>query len=159
VINAQVPWELAGQTSTTVRVSYPGVASSDTPVLLAPSLPGIFGVRNSDGTLNSPSNPAKPGDFITLYGTGGGPTSPAGVTGALWPRTTPLPSLTLKVSVTIGGENADVLYSGASPGSSSGIFQINALLPADLQPSAATSLSLTIGDASSPSVPVAIGNR
>jgi len=50
VINAQVPWELAGQTSTTVRVSYPGVASTDTPVLLAPSLPGIFGVANSDGT-------------------------------------------------------------------------------------------------------------
>src|SRR6185295_10369793 len=90
VINAQVPWELAGQTSTTVRVSYPGVSSADTPVLLAPSLPGIFGVRNSDGTLNSPSNPAKPGDFITLYGTGGGPTSPAGVTGALWRLMTPL---------------------------------------------------------------------
>jgi uncharacterized protein (TIGR03437 family) len=159
VINAQVPWELAGQTSTTVRISYPGVASADTPVLLARSLPGIFGVRNSDGTLNSPSNPAKPGDFIVIYGTGGGPTSPAGVTGALWTLTTPLPTLTLKVSVTIGGENASVLYAGASPQSSSGIFQINVLLPSDLPPSATASLNLTIGNASSPAIPVAIGTR
>jgi len=159
VINAQVPWELAGQTSTTVRVSYPGVASTDTPVLLAPSLPGIFGVANSDGTLNSPSNPAKPGDFITIYGTGGGPTSPAGVTGAFWSLTTPLPSLTLKVSVTMGGENANVLYSGASPQSSSGIFQINVRVPADLPPSVTSSLNLTIGDASSPTLPIAIGTR
>ncbi len=159
VINAQVPWELAGLTSTTVRVSYPGVASTDTPVLLAPSLPGIFGVRNSDGTLNSPSNPARPGDFITLYGTGGGPASPAGVTGAFWPPTTPLPLLTLKVSVTIGGENASVLYAGSSPQSSSGIFQMNVRLPSDLPPSATASLTVKIGDASSMPVSIATGTR
>lgn len=162
VINAQVPWELAGQTSTTVRISYlgvplMGVASADTPVLLAPSLPGIFGVANSDGSRNSPSNPARPGDFITIYGTGGGPTNPGGVTGAFWQWTTPLPSLTLKVSVAIGGENGSLEYAGASPQSSSGIFQINVRLPGDLPPSASTSLNLTVGNASSPPVSVAIG--
>lgn len=109
VINAQVPWDLAGQTSTTVLVSYPGVASTGTPVVVAPSLTGIFGVDNSDGTHNSPSNPAKPGDFITIYGTGGGPTSPGGVTGGFWPLTTPLPMLTLPVTVTVASENARVL--------------------------------------------------
>ena len=159
VINAQVPWELAGQTATTMRVFYPGVASTDTPVVIAPSLPGIFGVRNSDGTLNSPSNPARPGDFVTLYGTGGGPTSPAGVTGALWPLTTPLPLLTLQVSVIIGGENASVLYAGSSPQSSSGIFQMNVRLPSDLPPSATTSLTVRIGDASSTPVSIATGSQ
>jgi uncharacterized protein (TIGR03437 family) len=158
VINAQVPWELAGQTSATVLISYPGVAFKGTPVVVAPSQPGIFGVNNSDGTRNSPSNPAKPGDFITIYGTGGGPTAPAGVTGGFWLPATPLPLLTLGVSATIGGENAGVLYAGASPLSSSGIFQINILLPPDLTPSAA-SLNLTIGNASSPAVPVSIGTR
>ena len=155
VINAQVPWELAGQTSTNVVVSYPGVASTPTPVPVAPSLPGIFGVNNSDGTQNSPSNPARPGDFITIYGTGGGPTSPAGVDGALWPLTTPYPLLTLQVSVTIGSATASVLYAGASPLSPSGIFQINALLPSSLPASAASSLVVNIGGVSSAAVPIA----
>jgi uncharacterized protein (TIGR03437 family) len=159
VINAQVPWELAGQTSTTVSVSYAGVPSTGTPVAVAPSQPGIFGVHNSDGTLNSPSNPAKPGDFITIYGTGGGATNPAGVTGAFWPVTTSPALLTLPVTVAIGSENARVLYSGASPLSSSGIFQINALLPSDLPASATASLSLMIGNAASLPVAVAIGSR
>jgi uncharacterized protein (TIGR03437 family) len=156
VINAQVPWELAGQTSTTVLVSYPGVDSSGTPVAVGPSLPGVFGVNNSDGTQNSASNPAKPGDFITVYGTGGGSTSPAGVTGAFWPLSTPFPLLTLPVMVTVAGENAKVLYAGASPLSSSGIFQINALLPSDLQASSASSLVLSIDGTSSAAVPIAV---
>jgi len=156
VINAQVPWELAGQTSTTVQVSYPGVASTLTPVVVAPSLPGIFYVSNSDGTQNSPSNPAKPGDFITIYGTGGGPTSPAAVDGAFWPLTTPYPLLTLPVIVTVGSANATVLYAGASPLSPSGIFQINALLPLSLPASSASSLVVNIGGVSSAAVPIAI---
>jgi uncharacterized protein (TIGR03437 family) len=156
VINAQVPWELAGQTSTSVRISYPGVASAATPVVVAASLPGVFGVNNSDGTLNSPSNPAKPGDFITLYGTGGGPTSPAASTGGFWTLTTPLPSLTLDVSVAIGGESGSVLYAGASPQSSSGIFQINVRIPSDLPPSTDL-LTLRIGKGASPPIPITIG--
>jgi uncharacterized protein (TIGR03437 family) len=156
VINAQVPWELAGQTSTSVVVSYPGVASTPTPIALAPSLPGILYVNNSDGTQNSPSNPAKPGDFITIYGTGGGPTSPAGIDGAFWSLTTPYPLLTLPVIVTIGSGNASVLYAGASPLSSSGVFQINALLPSNLPASSASSLVVNIGGASSVAVPIAI---
>jgi uncharacterized protein (TIGR03437 family) len=128
-------------------------------VLLAPSLPGIFGVRNSDGSQNSPSNPAKPGDFITIYGTGGGPTNPAGSTGAFWTLTTPLPLLTLDVDVKIGGEKARVLYAGSSPQSSSGIFQINVQVPSDVVPSVTASLDLTIGNASSPRVSLAIGSR
>jgi uncharacterized protein (TIGR03437 family) len=151
-INAQVPWELAGQTSTTATV----FTRAGTPIALAPSLPGIFYVSNSDGTQNSQSNPAKPGDFITIYGTGGGPTNPPGVTGAFWPSTGSLPLLTLPVMVAVGSENAGVLYAGASPLSPSGIFQINALLPSNLPASAASPLVLTIGGVSSAAVPVAI---
>jgi uncharacterized protein (TIGR03437 family) len=151
-INAQVPWELAGQTSTTATV----FTLAGTPIALAPSLPGIFYVSNSDGTQNSPSNPARPGDFITIYGTGGGPTSPAGVDGAFWPSTGSLPLLTLKVAVTVGSANASVLYAGASPLSPSGIFQINALLPSSLPASAAAPLVVNIGGVSSAAVPVAI---
>jgi uncharacterized protein (TIGR03437 family) len=113
-------------------------------------------VGNSDGTRNSPSNPARPGDFITIYGTGGGPTNPPGVTGAFWPSTGALPLLTLRVTVTIGSDNANVLYAGASPLSPSGIFQINALLPSSLPASAASPLVVSVGGVSSVAVPIAI---
>ena len=159
VINTQVPWELSGLTSTTVRVSYPGIPPQEVPVLLAPSQPGVFGVRNSDGSLNSPVNPAKPGDFISVYGTGGGPTNPPAETGATWSPTRLFPLLSSDAFVTVGAKQADVLYAGASPGSSSGIFQINARLPSDLPASSSAPLILKIGVETSPAVRIAIGTR
>ncbi len=102
-VTVQVPWEIAGQTSTEVAVTYnggpPAGSSASAPVVVAAAAPGIFAVANSDGTLNSPSNPAKAGVSITIYGTGGGVTNPLGITGGLWPITASLPTLTLPVSV------------------------------------------------------------
>jgi len=125
-VNVQVPWELAGQTSTTVQLSYPGVASIGTPIEVTPALPGIFFVNNSDGTRNSPSNPAKSGDYIAIYGTGGGTTNAPGVTGQNW-GLAPLSKLALATFVVVDGQNASVLYAGSAPTLESGIFQINAI--------------------------------
>jgi uncharacterized protein (TIGR03437 family) len=130
-INAQVPWELAGQTSATLQIAYPGVAATGTPVVVTPSLPGVFSIVNADGSINSPSNPARPGDYVSVYGTGGGAMSPPGVTGNLWPLA-PLSLLPPPVSATVGGEGAGVLYSGSAPTLESGLFQINVRLPSDL---------------------------
>jgi uncharacterized protein (TIGR03437 family) len=152
-VNVQVPWELAGETLTTAQVFYPGVASTPTPVMVTPSLPGIFYINNSDGTQNSPSNPAKPGDFIAIYGTGGGSLNSAGVTGQTW-GLAPLSNLVLGASVFMGGAKAEVLYAGSAPTLESGVFQINAVLPAGL---AATSLYVTIGNASSLPVAISVG--
>ena len=52
--------------------------------------------------------------------------------------------------MTVGGETADVLYSGSAPTSESGFFQINARLPADLS-QGAQYLCVTVGgDTSAP---------
>lgn len=151
-LNAQVPWELADQASTMVQISFPGVSSAGTSVAVTSSLPGVFYLNNSDGTRNSPSNPAKPGDFISIYGTGGGVMSAPGVTGSAWPLS-PLSLLTLPVSVTVGGEAAPILYAGSAPTLNSGFFQINVRLPADLT-TATQFLSVKIGGMTS--VPAAI---
>lgn len=154
-VTVQVPWEIAGQTSTEVVVTYngpPAVASA--PVVVATAAPGIYAVANSDGTLNSPLNPAKAGGFITIYGTGGGVTNPLGITGGLWPITASLPTLTLPVSVTIGGTNAMVLYAGSAPTLESGYFQMNVALPSGLQ--ASVGLVVTVGGSSSVAVPISI---
>jgi uncharacterized protein (TIGR03437 family) len=159
-VTVQVPWEIAGQTSTEVVVTNnggpPDGASASAPVVVATAAPGIFAVANSDGTLNSPSNPAKVGGFITIYGTGGGVTNPLGITGGLWPITASLATLTLPVSVSIGGTNAIVLYAGSAPTLESGYFQINVSLPSGPQASSAVNLVVTVGDSSSLAVPISI---
>jgi uncharacterized protein (TIGR03437 family) len=115
-----------------------------------------FAVANSDGTPNSPSNPAKVGCFITIYGTGSGVTNALGITGGLWPITASLATLTLPVSVSIGGTNAIVLYAGSAPTLESGYFLINVALPSGLQASSAVNLVLTAGGSSSVAVPISI---
>jgi uncharacterized protein (TIGR03437 family) len=129
--------------------------NTGTPIAVTPSLPGIFYVNNSDGTQNAPTNPARPGDFITIYGTGGGTLNAPGLTGQGW-GLAPLSNLVLGVSVFVGGVNATVLYAGSAPTLESGVFQINAVLPAGLS---ATSLYVTIGNASSAPVAIYVGSQ
>lgn len=107
---------------------------------LYPSAPGPFylnynslqgAILNADGSINSTSNPAKPGDLISLFGTGGGPANLRGVTGGYWgPGANPL-AMT-PVNVQIGGVSSQVLYAGAAPGLLSGIFQIDVQIPPGL---------------------------
>jgi len=131
-------------------------AVASAPVVVATAAPGIYAVANSDGTLNSSTNPAKAGDSITIYGTGGGVTNPLGITGGLWSITASLPTLALPVSVTIGGTNGVVLYAGSAPTLESGYFQINVALPVGLQASPAVNLVVTVGGSSSVAVPISI---
>jgi uncharacterized protein (TIGR03437 family) len=158
-VNAQVPWEIAGQSSTRITIDVavgPMNLSTYGPfvVSVAPSVPGVFYVTNSDGSVNSAANPATRGDFVVIYGTGGGLTSPVGTTGGWWPDA-PLASFTLPVTITIGGENAGVIYSGSAPTLLSGFFQVNVRIPADLAPSGSTPLVLNMGTGQT-TVPVAI---
>lgn len=108
----RVPVSLQGVAS--VEIAINGVAQITASVVdAAPALftdaPGQASVINSDGTLNSPANPAARGSIITLFGTG------EGVTG-------------LPFSLSIGGYVGSVLYSGPA-GNYPGMFQINAQVP------------------------------
>jgi uncharacterized protein (TIGR03437 family) len=141
-INAVVPWEIAGQTQTQVQVTYGGMSSNIATIPVASPQPSLFhadyvtsqgAIQNSDGSFNSTANPAARGSEIALWGTGGGPMSPAGVTGALWPLN-PLSILQLPVTATISGQSAQVVYAGAAPGLISGFFQINLIVPTSLNP-------------------------
>jgi uncharacterized protein (TIGR03437 family) len=148
-INVQAPWEITGQETAPVRIVYNGAEAGSVTVPVGAALPGVFYIVNSDGSFNSPSNPARAGDYVAIYGTGGGVMSPPGVTGSSWPLA-PLSSLTQHVSVTAGGETADVLYSGSAPTLESGFFQINARLHADLSQGAQLLFVTIGGDSSAP---------
>ena len=48
------------------------------------------------------------------------------------PATSSFPKPVLRVAVTIGGKNAEVLYAGAAPYMVAGVIQINARIPTDI---------------------------
>jgi uncharacterized protein (TIGR03437 family) len=91
---------------------------------------------------------AKPGDILTLYGTGFGPTSPPTDAGAIPAK---LASVVLPVKVTIGAVNlavSDILYAGISPGSP-GLYQVNIRVP-DTVPDGNQPVTLGLGLYSTP---------
>ena len=145
--SAIVPYAVAGQASVDVQVEYKGVRSDPVTVPVLTSRPGVFSVDasgqgqgailNEDGTLNSPSNPARRGSVITIFGTGGGEAAPGLVDGQLV-ATLPTTSLPVSVFFDIGlGDNGpparqgEVLYAGGSAGSIAGLLQVNVRVPAN----------------------------
>jgi uncharacterized protein (TIGR03437 family) len=135
-INAQVPWE-ATPGSATLTVTHAGVAASQT-VSIAAAGPAIFtlygnpqaAALNQDYAVNSQANPAAAGQAILLFGTGFGAVSPAVPTGAAASADS-LSQVTAKVTATVGGAAAQVLFAGLAPGFA-GLWQINLTLPAGI---------------------------
>jgi uncharacterized protein (TIGR03437 family) len=145
-INAQMPWNVlaAGSTSGSVNavVTKSGVASAPMAVPINSFSPGIFNIAgfgyaiaiNSDGSIAAPvgaisglaTRPAKVGETIILYANGLGPVDSAIANGAasldVLRRTTTLPT------ITIGGQQAQVVFSGLTP-QFPGINQINLVIP------------------------------
>jgi uncharacterized protein (TIGR03437 family) len=109
-VTAIVPYEIDGNNSTQMQVSFNGQTSAPMTLTVAPSFPGLFSAdssgagqalaSNADSSPNSAGNPANTGDVITLFGTGEGQTDPPGVDGQIANDVLPQPVLPL--SVTIG---------------------------------------------------------
>jgi len=129
-INMQVPYELAGSEEATLRITVLGQASQPAAIRVLPTHPGLFPqIWNADGSINSPETPAQSGAIVTLYATGQGITNPASRTGAIPSGALPEPAA--PVSLTIGGVEAELLFSGQAPGTV-GVMQINARVPEGL---------------------------
>jgi uncharacterized protein (TIGR03437 family) len=163
-VNAQIPWELAGQSQTSITASMSGQSSAAQTVSLAAFAPGIFAV-NGQGTgpgaildlnyhLISAVNPTTAGAFIQIYCTGLGPVSNQPATGAPSPSS-PLASTPTWPTVTIGGVSAAVQFSGLTPGDV-GLYQVNAQVQAGTPKGNAVPLAVSIGGATSNTVTIAV---
>jgi uncharacterized protein (TIGR03437 family) len=114
-----------------LRLFYNGTKSNAIPILIATSSPGIFAVSSggygpavaqnfitaSNQPVNSAAATIAPGGTVTIWGTGLGPVT--------FPDNVPptAGNVAASVSVTVGGQPAQVLYSGRSP-CCSGVDQI-----------------------------------
>ncbi len=156
-VSAIVPYGLEGRVSTQVQVEYNGVQSTPIGFRIAGSAPGIFmldqngqgAILNQDSSINSTTNGAAAGSIISIYATGEGAVIPQGVDGEIIGGDT-LRAPKLAVTVTIGGQTADVLYAGSAPGSPGGVLQVNARIPSGVPPGSAQ-IVIGAGNASSQS--------
>jgi uncharacterized protein (TIGR03437 family) len=146
-IECQVPFEVDGSVSTNIQVQYPDQMSNAFRARVYPQQVAILAVSNSDGTLNSASNPASIGSEFALYITGAGQTIPKGIDGGVNPISPVSPQVMPLVYMNSVMVQPD--YLGGAPGLSSAVLQLNlqALKPASV-PSADT---VDILGASSPS--------
>ena len=174
-INAQVPHDLApGEAALTVTRGC-GTAneqrSAAASATVAAVSPAFFNVlSNLDGRnplvalhgdgpdlagapdLGAAFTPAEPGEVVTLYGTGFGPTEPTIAAGRIPGEAAHLPNAA--VAFTVGGiavPPQDVLYAGASP-CCAGLYQFAVRLPADVPDGDAT-VTATVQGVSTPEGP------
>ena len=141
-----VPADLAPNSNAEILIKAQGAAVADFSTRVAAAAPGIFTIsngtgqaaaNNADGTANSSANPVARGAIIVLYATGEGQNIES-------------------ISLTIGGDLAELLYAGHAPGFP-GLMQINARVPGS-GPVGNLPVNLGIGNAvSQPGVTIFVG--
>jgi uncharacterized protein (TIGR03437 family) len=154
-VTFQVPWEfqgVAGSRQTPLSVTLNGQPAAS--LLLSPlpaAAPGVFEMNpqhqaaalDASWRLIGPANPASAGSVVAIYGTGLGAVSVPQTDGVPAPLDQLIYTDSVPV-VTIGGETAQVLFSGLAPGSA-GLYQIDVVVPnvpAGTQPLTVTLLNV-----------------
>ncbi|HKE28391.1 MAG TPA: hypothetical protein VKB88_38845 [Bryobacteraceae bacterium] len=129
----QMPYEAAIGTAQVVVISN-NVLSPAAAVTVQAAAPFIltYGsnravVANQDGSVNSSTKGAKPGDELVAYLIGSGPLDNPIPTGALAPSS-PLSQEKQATSVTVAGSAATVKFAGMTPGFA-GLVQVNFIAP------------------------------
>jgi uncharacterized protein (TIGR03437 family) len=157
-INVQVPWELAGQSSVQMKVTvddaylYGNVVTVPVAQYTPSFFVGAGTIAAQDAITGAQilaGSPAHVGEILALYANGLGPVTNAPASGAPAPGGANLASTTTQPVVMIGGQQAQVGFSGLAPGFP-GLYQINATVPAGLTGS--QNVTVSIGGQTSPVV-------
>jgi len=131
------------------------------PIDLSAFAPGIFTLNESgsglvlaehfDGSVVSAACPAPPGEEVTIYAEGLGPTTPLVATGDL---PSGLATTNTVPVLTVGANEAQIMFSGLSP-TLVAVYQINFVVPAS--GSGQKPLQIKIGQKSSDKVQLPVG--
>ena len=167
-INALVPFGVAVDTSLQLLVQRGSTYSVPVQIDMAQAQPAMFsngGLAGSPGLiyvfpaqggaphLMSSSAPAHVGDTIVLYCAGLGAVDPAIASGAAPGQQ--LSNTITKPQLTVGGQPAQVSFSGLAPGFA-GLYQVNAVVPAGTQTGANVPVTMMIAGQASPPITLAV---
>jgi uncharacterized protein (TIGR03437 family) len=139
-INAQIPQEVAGRTTTSLQVVVNAVASAAATINLASTGPGIYTLNQSGSGRGailhsgshfvvSSTDPAKPGEILEVYANGLGATNPLVATGQA-ASSNPLSSVIFGPSASIGNLPATVRFAGLAA-TFVGLYQVNVEVPSN----------------------------
>ena len=167
-IDAIVPYDIVPNSQQQVIVQTGMAYSEPEPVTVGVAEPGVF-TQDQTGTgagaifgqkpggvptLNTPANPASAGDALWIYCTGLGTVSPA-VAAGVAASTSTLSYTDAKVTVTVGGIDAQGLFAGLAP-ELVGLYQVNVIVPPGVAPGPNVPVIVNAAGAASPPVTVAI---
>jgi uncharacterized protein (TIGR03437 family) len=164
-INALMPYDVPVNTRLQLLVRRGNSYTAPEPVLVAPAQPAIFSLDQTGSgqghiyvapgqVLAGPAAPARPGDVLVIYCAGLGAVNPAVAAGQSAPSS-PLARTVDPVTLTIGGVEAEVFFSGLAP-TFAGLYQVNAIVPAGVAPGDAVPVVLSVAGQSSPPVTMAV---
>jgi len=155
-INIQLPYEIAPGTAA-LSINACGGTSQVASFTVAPAAPyiliagnGAALIQNPDYTLNTPSQPAHPGDTVMVYLIGAGALDNSIPDGVAAPMNV-FSRAVAASSATIGGQTASIYFLGMTPGFV-GLAQANVTIPS--LPSGQYALTLTVGGVTSNTVQI-----
>jgi uncharacterized protein (TIGR03437 family) len=133
-INIQVPFDFEGRTLPLI-VNSGGIRSTSVDIEVLRTHPGIFMVgaeqpavvHSADGSLVTASNPASPGETLSVYCTGLGAVEPPVAEGFAAPLS-PLSRTANSTTATVGGVPVEVSFAGLAPGFV-GLYQVDVRVP------------------------------
>ena len=146
-INAEVPMGLApGVHTLRVQSAFGSAEQQVTVSAVAPEIflvgnPPMGALVNQDNSLNGPTNPLPRGKALVIYCTGLGAVTKSG----------PYSVTVSPVTVVVNGLEVPAAFSGLTPGYT-GLYQVNAIIPAATPPGLGTALTLKQADQTSNSV-------
>lgn len=165
-VNAVVPAGINANTSQQILLQRDNTVAVPLSVDVAPAEPATFmapvsGARDQGAILNAltyvlaePATPARAGDILVIFCTGLGAVDRQVPDGAAAPASPPANTVVIP-TVTIGGKNARVTFSGLSPGFA-GLYQIDAVVPPGVAPGSQVPVVISISGQTSPPVTIAV---
>ncbi len=170
-INFQVPYGVTTNGSLALTVSQGSLASNTIALAMGRVSPGLFATNQrgtgqgailiaNSSTIAAPvgafadSHPVTAGDVIEVFCSGLGAVTPTAMAGAA-ANNSPLQTTTVQPTVTIGGTNAQVSFSGLVPGLA-GLYQVNVTIPAGGAAGNSVPVVLTIAGVQSNTVTIAV---
>ncbi len=136
-INAVVPMDVHWPSASTIQIANGSITTAAYPVWIDTADSAVFpGVLNQNGTLNSPTNPAKVNSTVFFYATGWQTDFSPLTDGQVAVSARDWCSLYYHCSASQGS----IVYGGAAPGIVAGVTQFNLQLNGGQQPVSVTAL-------------------
>ena len=155
-VNVFIPYEIAVNAPHQLIVQRANAISVPVPIAIFETQPAILATAGNGAgqghvykvdaagtqTLADASSPAKAGDVLVIYTVGLGPVTPAVKSGDPAPFA-PLSVTSGTTSVSIGGQTAQVQFSGLTP-AFSGLYQVNVVVPAGVTPGSQVPVTVSV---------------